>query len=136
MSKDEQNSAHSFTEGSEYNSEQIEVTQAQIDELNRHQWRNEFHPYTCGKDSTHKLVATKSGWACPICDYTQPYRNEFVSPAPVDNQEELAILFAEWCALHGWKYSMAGRNWIGKTGNVVSSKYLLYLYKQSLGINK
>lgn len=42
-----------------------------IARLNAHQHDDRFHPYTCGYDSRHILVATREGWKCPECDYTQ-----------------------------------------------------------------
>jgi hypothetical protein len=36
-----------------------------------------FHEYTCGNDSSHKiLVATEKGWHCPDCDYTQNWAHD------------------------------------------------------------
>lgn len=45
-----------------------------LDFANRRQRSGVVHPYTCGKNSDHVLVATPDGWACPECDYRQPYR--------------------------------------------------------------
>lgn len=47
--------------------------------LNEWQQSGVFHPYTCGrdrKDAQHLdgdgvLVATRDGWHCPYCEYTQ-----------------------------------------------------------------
>lgn len=42
--------------------------------LNLWQTCGMFHPYTCGNDSSHSdLVATKNGWVCKNCDYTQKW---------------------------------------------------------------
>lgn len=49
-------------------------TEDQCDRLNKYQQLGEFHPYTCGKDSLHSaLVATKAGWLCLDCNYTQSW---------------------------------------------------------------
>lgn len=55
------------------------MTDEQIAALNAQQHDCEFgcvHPYTCGNNSDHVLTATRDGWACPECDYRQPYRGE------------------------------------------------------------
>lgn len=40
--------------------------------LNAGQHNRRFHPYTCGNDSRHTpLIATRYGWRCADCDYTQ-----------------------------------------------------------------
>jgi hypothetical protein len=49
-------------------------TPDQVDGLNRFQRAGFVHPFTCpdthnGADRT--LVATRAGWICPHCDYTQ-----------------------------------------------------------------
>lgn len=56
-------------------------TDNQVDLLNAHQSAGRFHPYTCPNrdEDTHNwrhgdlgvLVATRDGWTCPDCDYTQ-----------------------------------------------------------------
>ncbi len=51
----------------------IPFTIEQIEKLNLHQQSGEFHPYTCGNNSEHILVATENGWICPECDYTQDW---------------------------------------------------------------
>lgn len=49
----------------------------ECDRLNAHQKRQDCHPYTCGRDSTHDpLFATLDGWLCLQCDYHQPYSDE------------------------------------------------------------
>jgi hypothetical protein len=49
-------------------------TAEQVEVLNLHQKCGFFHPFTCGKDSNHlDLVATKAGWVCPGCAYTQTW---------------------------------------------------------------
>ena len=50
-------------------------TQAQVDSLNRRQLSKDFHPYTCGIDSSHPyLVATVNGWQCwGDCPYVQDW---------------------------------------------------------------
>lgn len=56
-------------------------TAEQVDNLNRFQRCGQFHPFTCtghagGGDRT--LVATRSGWICPHCDYKQNWAHEFM----------------------------------------------------------
>lgn len=49
--------------------------------LNAHQHDNTCHPYTCGTDSTHRpLVATRFGWQCADCGFTQAWAD--APPAP------------------------------------------------------
>lgn len=49
--------------------------------LNAHQHDQTCHPYTCGTDSTHRpLVATRFGWQCADCGFTQAWAD--VPPAP------------------------------------------------------
>lgn len=54
--------------------------QATTDRLNAQQHSGRVHPFTCGNrkdiEKTHAdgegvLVATRGGWVCPWCDYTQ-----------------------------------------------------------------
>lgn len=53
-------------------------TDEQVKSLNDYQASGDFHPYTCGNDSRHrKLAATKEGWHCPDCDYTQKWAHGF-----------------------------------------------------------
>jgi hypothetical protein len=59
------------------------------------QWQNSpyMHPFTCGDnrgDEEHRayalehredlgqLVATRSGWACPVCGYKQNWAHDFM----------------------------------------------------------
>lgn len=49
--------------------------------LNAHQHDQTCHPYTCGTDSTHRpLVATRFGWQCADCGFTQAWAD--APPAP------------------------------------------------------
>ncbi len=50
-------------------------TDAQVVALNRIQMDGSRHPYTCGNDSRHVLVATADGWVCPEprCGYRQTW---------------------------------------------------------------
>jgi hypothetical protein len=53
-------------------------TDEQVKALNDYQASGQFHPYTCGNDSRHRvLVATTKGWHCPDCDYTQKWAHGF-----------------------------------------------------------
>jgi hypothetical protein len=49
-------------------------TNEQVAALNRWQQSNWVHPFTCrcGKD----LVATREGWRCGSCDYTQDWAHD------------------------------------------------------------
>ena len=63
-------------------------TQEQVDALNRWQGCGWVHPFTCGKNdhgylnSQRTLVATKNGWVCPNCDYTQDWAHDFMFEEP------------------------------------------------------
>lgn len=60
-----------------------EATADQILALNKNQTASTAHPFTCTNrgDGEHRefngdlgaLVATRRGWICPWCDYTQPW---------------------------------------------------------------
>lgn len=58
----------------------------QVDSLNLYQQEGYFHPFTCGScrdqmgtrdpDGSFNdrvLIATPTGWVCPVCGYTQPW---------------------------------------------------------------
>lgn len=60
-------------------------TAEEVEALNAWQQR---HPFTCGRcrdasawplTSQHELVATKDGWVCPTCDYTQDWAHDFMA---------------------------------------------------------
>lgn len=60
-------------------------TAEQVDALNTTQRCGVVHPFTCpghegGGDRT--LVATRHGWICPHCDYTQDWAHEFAAREP------------------------------------------------------
>jgi hypothetical protein len=62
-------------------------TAEQVDALNRFQRAGVMHPFTCvghvgGGDRT--LVATRSGWICCHCDYTQGWAHAFMVLEPID----------------------------------------------------
>jgi hypothetical protein len=55
-------------------------TPEQVAALNRFQTNGNFHPFTCGNDSRHRvLVATESGWMCLDCDYRQEWAHSFMA---------------------------------------------------------
>ena len=61
-------------------------TPEQIKALNYFQWSGVFHPFTCANqgDEAHngeqvELVATKNGWICPYCGYTQDWAHAFMA---------------------------------------------------------
>ena len=45
-------------------------TEEQVRILNKFQSSDVFHSFTCPNDG-NDLIATKEGWICPCCDYTQ-----------------------------------------------------------------
>lgn len=60
-------------------------TDEQVENLNKYQKAGAFHPFTCGNNGMpgyhagqSDLVATKAGWICPLCDYTQDWAHEFM----------------------------------------------------------
>lgn len=72
----------------------------QVTKLNEWQACDHVHQFTCGRRDDHPvvngergvLVATRYGWICPYCDYTQDWAHDFMfagpPPAPVFNQGE------------------------------------------------
>lgn len=61
-------------------------TDEQVKNLNAWQKDETVHPFTCGGDrgdKAHKdgegvLVATRKGWKCPYCPYTQIWAHAFM----------------------------------------------------------
>lgn len=69
-------------------------TPEQIEALNRYQTDARYHAFTCGRnrtDAAHRayaeardqsdygiLVATRDGWECPVCGYTQDWAHGFM----------------------------------------------------------
>jgi hypothetical protein len=61
----------------------------QIDSLNSFQRAGVMHEFTCGNSrgmnptlehsQRFPLVATKDGWICPYCDYTQDWAHDFMA---------------------------------------------------------
>jgi len=44
----------------------------EVELLNKYQILGKFHPYTCGGNRCRNiLLATRDGWVCTKCDYTQ-----------------------------------------------------------------
>lgn len=55
-------------------------TDEQVANLNAFQHDPRFHPFTCGNDSSHRvLVASQEGWHCEDCDYKQDWAHEFMA---------------------------------------------------------
>jgi len=48
-------------------------TEEQVAALNEYQHSGCFHPYTCPFNSGACLVATREGWVCEHCGYTQDW---------------------------------------------------------------
>jgi hypothetical protein len=68
-------------------------TKEQVDVLNANQAKGHIHPFTCGRRSNNQhnwydgdvgtLLATRSGWVCRDCDYTQDWAYNFMlKPIP------------------------------------------------------
>jgi hypothetical protein len=55
-------------------------TDAECAAFNAYQNTHMFHPYTCGNDSTHRLlVCTTDGMTCPDCGYHQTWMHRFTA---------------------------------------------------------
>lgn len=57
----------------------------QVDALNRFQRASIVHPFTCpghDGDGDRDLVATRRGWICCHCDYTQEWAHRFMLNTP------------------------------------------------------
>lgn len=61
-------------------------TPAQVDALNKFQRAGFVHPFTCANDhdGDRTLLATRSGWICPHCGYTQGWAHAVMLAEPVD----------------------------------------------------
>jgi hypothetical protein len=62
-------------------------TAEQVDALNKWQRSGHVHPFTCpghegGGD--RDLVATRAGWICCHCDYTQKWAHGFMAKEPIN----------------------------------------------------
>jgi len=68
----------------------------QIDNLNRYQRSGVMHPFTCGNDhdGDRTLVATRRGWICCHCDYTQDWAHEFMLGFTEERLAETATMWA------------------------------------------
>lgn len=62
-------------------------SEIQVKRLNDWQLNENVHPFTCGsgkrRDASHLdgegvLVATRNGWICPYCPYTQDWAHDFM----------------------------------------------------------
>lgn len=76
-------------------------TDDEVNTLNKFQHMPNMHPFTCGNSSRHgggRLLATKNGWMCLDCDYTQNWAHK----AMVDGtwltalEEDLQQLYARY----------------------------------------
>jgi len=65
---------------------QAPFTQKEQNALNEYQITGPYHPYTCGNNSDHLLFATKYGWVCSKCDYTQNWAHS-ASVSMIKNKE-------------------------------------------------
>jgi hypothetical protein len=62
-------------------------TTEEVDALNRYQRIGMFHPFTCPnhhemQDVDRALFATRNGWICAHCDYTQDWAHQAMLIAP------------------------------------------------------
>ena len=53
-------------------------TPDQVSSLNAYQNANLMHPFTCGNNSDHLLIAREDGWTCPECDYQQKWAHDWM----------------------------------------------------------
>lgn len=54
-------------------------TEDQVKSANEFQQSGCFHPFTCGNEKCRDVLkATKKGWVCPSCDYTQDWAHEWM----------------------------------------------------------
>lgn len=71
-------------------------TSDQVDALNRYQRFGIVHPFTCTQDhgiADNNLVATRKGWICCHCGYTQNWAHVAMLGEP-DPQEYLRPMVA------------------------------------------
>lgn len=66
-------------------------TEPQVQALNRWQRAHFVHPFTCGgghrkehPDGEGVLIATRDGWICQWCKYTQDWAWDFMFDRPID----------------------------------------------------
>jgi hypothetical protein len=82
-------------------------TEEQVSKLNKFQSRGIMHPFTCSGGHGN-LIATKDGWICEKCDYTQDWAHAMMLeaadwPHPLDelnsanDSPESAILGYKSC---------------------------------------
>lgn len=56
----------------------VPFTADQVRSLNQYQHFSIDHPYTCGNDSSHRvLMVNTNGWECPDCSYTQGWAHKW-----------------------------------------------------------
>ncbi len=55
-------------------------TDDQVESLNGFQKSGNWHEFTCGENHAedNTLIATKAGWVCPSCGYTQDWCHSFM----------------------------------------------------------
>jgi hypothetical protein len=60
-------------------------TPEQVDALNAFQRYDFRHPFTCPNEhrGDRTLIATRHGWLCPHCDYTQYWAYKFMLDPPI-----------------------------------------------------
>lgn len=65
---------------------QAPFTDEQVAALNRWQRSNFVHPFTCNgvHDGDRVLVATRDGWVCRHCRYTQDWAHDSMLTEPVN----------------------------------------------------
>lgn len=79
-------------------------TPDQVTALNTYQHNGQFHPFTCGNDSSHRvLLATENGWVCEDCGYTQLWAHGFMtsSSKPAISMENIDKVIERTTAING-----------------------------------
>jgi hypothetical protein len=96
-------------------------TAAQVDALNSFQRCGYRHEFTCpGHDAGDRtLVATRRGWICPHCDYTQEWARAGMlelPPNPTDGFGAVPLITEEWLKSVGFKWHQfdrqPGKHWL------------------------
>lgn len=75
-------------------------THRQVQALNLYQEMGYMHPYTCGWRDQHPekegiLIATPSGWICPVCTYQQNWARAFTADPQVIESWKRDMDFAQ-----------------------------------------
>jgi hypothetical protein len=74
-------------------------TKKEVKSLNGYQMSGVGHPFTCGNNSKHILVATRNGWVCPKCDYSQKWAHKFMADGSWEQMKAFEQRLQRFC----WK---------------------------------